>query len=393
LEFLTYAGIGGTQRMVVEFLRRVSRKKFRCYVCVLLEEGFVNEQATAMHIENVSLKMRGYWDLVAWWKFYTFIKGKQLDLIRTYGLKAHIIGRIVGKLLGVPVQITSVRSTDPWRKWYHTLLDRMTSGFADLYLSNSEAGRLITHQRERIPLSKIRMIPNGIDLANYAPATSATQPRYVALKKELGIAYEDRVIGIVANFRAMKGHRTIVDALPRIRANIPHIKCLFVGEAFVNEPSYQQELQHYVQEQRLADVIIFTGRWDDIPDLLAILDVLLLPSLWEGLPTSVLEAMAMKKPIVASAVGGIPELVESGRTGILIPPQDAQALSDAVILLLSQPELAQKMGEAGYGRVCQDFSLSTITLQTETLYEQLIQKKRGLTRRRDKSGFMDEFRK
>ena len=116
LEFLTYGGIGGTQQMFLEFIRHASHNKYTFYVCVLLNHNFVNEELTQMHIENTSLNMRGYWDISVWRKFYRFAKNKHVDLLRTYGLKAHIIGRVVGKLLGIPVNITSVRSTDPRRK-------------------------------------------------------------------------------------------------------------------------------------------------------------------------------------------------------------------------------------------------------------------------------------
>jgi glycosyltransferase involved in cell wall biosynthesis len=372
LEFLTYAGIGGTQRMFIEFLRHASHDKYNFYVCVLLAHGFVNEKLTEMNVVNTCLNMRGYWDLTAWWKLYAFAKGKQIDLIRTYGLKAHLIGRIVGKILGIPVNITSVRSTDPWRKWYHVLLDFLTSGLTDLYIANSEAGRKITHQRERIPLSKIVTIPNGIDMTKYLFQASDGHKLAAAYKQRFGIAREDRVIGIVANFRKMKGHQTIVDALSRIQAEILNIKCLFVGDEFVNEKSYKQELYKYVQETQLEHTIIFTGTQEDIPGILSVFDLFLLPSLWEGFPTSILEAMAMKKPVIASAVGGIPEIIVPDKTGILIPPQNPDALADAILFLLNNPDIASKMGEAGYERVRRCFTLESVVAQTETIYDQLM---------------------
>ena len=399
LHFSTYAKIGGTQKMLLEFLRHASHDKYEYYLCVLLGHDALNLEAAKLNIVNASLKMRGYWDVTAWWKLYRFAKGKQFALMQTYGLKADVIGRIVGKVLGIPVNITSVHSTDPWRKWPHVLLDAGTSALTDCYLSNSEAGRLAIHRRERIPLAKIVTILNGINVTEYTPENDLTpgpSPKERGdslpfgegwggvkalrrgagggcsndLRRSLGIAPHDPVIGIVANLCKMKGHTTIVDALPEIQAQFPQVKCLFVGADFL-----QGEIQRYVREKRQENTVIFTGFRPDIPALLSLLDVFLLPSLWEGLPTALLEALAMQKPVVAAAVDGIPEIVEAGRTGLLIPPQDPQALADAVLFCLSQPERAAQMGQAGAEAVRRKFTLDMVVQQTETLYEQLIRKK------------------
>jgi glycosyltransferase involved in cell wall biosynthesis len=252
------------------------------------------------------------------------------------------------------------------------MLDFLTSGLTDLYISNSEAGRLMTHQREHIPLSKLLTIPNGIDLAVFNPDRVARSS--TSQKQSLGIEPDAPVVGIVANFRKMKGHITIIDALTRVQKHFPHIRCIFVGEAFVKEPLYGAELRQYVGQRGLDHMVIFTGARRDIPEILSLFDVFLLPSLWEGLPTSVLEAMCMKIPVVASAVGGTSEIVEDGRTGLLIPPQNPIALADAILSLLNDPTRAKEMGQAGYERVCQAFSLSSVVARTEDVYEQVIKK-------------------
>lgn len=368
LEFSTYAKIGGTQQMLLEFLRHASHDTFTYYLCVLLEHDVLNEKVSQLPIEHTSLNMRGYWDLSAWWKLYTFIQGKQIDLIRTYGLKADIIGRIVGRIAGIPVHITSVRSTDPWRKWYHVMLDSLTARFTDLYVSNSEAGRMAVHQRERIPLTRIVTIPNGI-----APDLLLRSSQRTAYRQQFGISATTPVLGIVANLCKMKGHTTLLDALPLIQKKFHDIRCFFVGNDFLDGA-----IHRYVQEKHCEETVVFTGFRQDIPELLSLFDIVLLPSLWEGSPVALLEAMAMKKPIVATEVGGIPELVIPQKTGILIPPQNPCALADAVIFLLENPAIASRMGEAGYERVLQEFSLDVLVARTEALYERLIYEKTAL---------------
>lgn len=375
LEFSTYAKIGGTQKLLLDFLCHASYDRYTYYMCVLLEDDVLNEEVSKLHIENTSFHMRGYWDLRAWWRLYRFAKDKQIDLIQTYGLKADIIGRIVGKFLGIPANITSVHSTDPWRKWYHVALDVLTSGLTDMYISTSEAGRMAVHHRERIPLSKILTIPNGIDLTKYTPEHVDSQ-KLKHFRKIFEIDPRTQVIGIVANLCKMKGHKIIVDALPSIQKSFPELKCLFVGTDFLNG-----EIHRYVNEKHLEHIIVFTEFQKDIPEMLSLLDVFLLPSQWEGLPTALLEAMAMKRPIVASSVGGIPEIIISEQTGLLIPPEDPDALAEAVVFLLENPHVAHAMGEASYKLIREHFSVQSFVAQMEAVYDQLIDQKTARNKR------------
>jgi glycosyltransferase involved in cell wall biosynthesis len=249
-------------------------------------------------------------------------------------------------------------------------LDSLTSGFTDLYLSNSEAGSAAIHRREGIPHSKIFTIQNGVDLAMFDPETCNAQGTADTYKRMFGIAQTERVIGIVATLNSIKAHKTLVDALPRIREHIPEVRCVFAGR-----DDLDGHIQRYVHEKQLEDTVIFTGCRQDVPQILSMFEVFLLPSLWEGLPVSILEAMAMKKPVIATSVGGIPELVDHKKTGILIPPGDPEALADAVIFLLDNPAIAANMGSAGYERVQQEFSIQTLVAKTEAVYEQLIERR------------------
>lgn len=376
VEFLSYGGIGGTQRLVLEFLRRASHEKFHFYVCVLLEHNWVNDEAANLHIENISLNMGGYADIGAWARLYRWLQGKNVDLIRTYGLKAHLIGRIVGKMADIPANITTVHSIDPWRRWHHVALDCATAGLCDLYLANSEAGRQMTHARERIPLARIATVPNGIDVERFS--CTVDQDVREAYRQQFGLTNDDLVIGMIANFRKMKGHATLVEAFPHILSRVPQAKCLFIGEAFVNEPDYHQQLVQSIQAQGLHDHIRFTGPRNDMPEMLAITDIVTLPTWWEGLPVSLTEAMAMGKPVVASSVGGIPEIIDDHVTGVLIPPRDATALAEALLELLTSPDMAKRLGQAGQARVRKEFSLERMVADTERTYEQVIaQKSRG----------------
>jgi glycosyltransferase involved in cell wall biosynthesis len=215
-------------------------------------------------------------------------------------------------------------------------------------------------------------IPNGIDFGQYTPRTWQHPEAAAAYRRELGLTPTDRVIGIVASLRRMKGHITLIDALPQILRDAPDVKCLFVGGAFVKEPAYEAELREYVHARGLAERVIFTGFRQDVPELVSLFDVFVLPSLWEGLPSSILEAMALKKPVVATPVGGIPELVEPDVTGLLIPPNDPAALTEAVLTVLNDPARAGRMGQAGYDRIRTHFTLESLVTRTEAVYDQFL---------------------
>jgi glycosyltransferase involved in cell wall biosynthesis len=126
---------------------------------------------------------------------------------------------------------------------------------------------------------------------------------------------------------------------------------------------------------QLSEDVIFTGIRQDVPNILGLLDVFVLPSLWEGLPIALLEAMAAGLPVVATAVGGTPEVVVEGETGFLVPPRDPEALAEAILRLLREPDLRRRMGEAGRKRVAEHFSVEQMVQKTEALYEHLLAEK------------------
>jgi glycosyltransferase involved in cell wall biosynthesis len=175
------------------------------------------------------------------------------------------------------------------------------------------------------------------------------------------------VVGVVANLRPMKGHADVIAALPAIVEQIPDVVFMFVGRDNMNG-----EIQRLAQESGLSEYIIFTGFNPEVRPFYQLFDIFLLPSTWEGCPVSILEAMAMKKPVVGTAVGGIPELVVDGQTGLLIPPHNPVAIAEALVSLLKNPDGACKMGQAGRIRVEKHFTLPKMVEEIEAVYEELL---------------------
>jgi glycosyltransferase involved in cell wall biosynthesis len=169
----------------------------------------------------------------------------------------------------------------------------------------------------------------------------------------------------VARLAEVKGQRVLLAALTELDAD-----AVLVGGDLERDGGYEAELRAEAGRRGVSERVVFAGQRDDVPGLIAGCDVLCLPSSVEGLPLVVLEAMAQSRPVVATAVGGTPELVLDGETGLLVPPGDAGALARALGTVLRDPELARRLGEAGRRRVLASFSLSAMTDRVLGLYEQ-----------------------
>jgi glycosyltransferase involved in cell wall biosynthesis len=205
---------------------------------------------------------------------------------------------------------------------------------------------------------QIRTIENGIDLERFIPGTSTLR------RSELSIPKSHRVIGIIGMFDPVKGHVYLLEAIRRLRdGGMTDIICLFAGEGRL-----EADLKEYAKAAGIEQNVRFLGYRRDIPDLLGLMDMVIMPSLRESFGIAALEAMAMKVPVVASRIGGLEEVVEHEKTGLLVAPGDAAALAEAIRTLAEKPEMRKNMGEAGRRRVEEKFSIESTIRRTEALY-------------------------
>jgi glycosyltransferase involved in cell wall biosynthesis len=224
---------------------------------------------------------------------------------------------------------------------------------------------------------KIVTIPNGIDTERIAgkirsgpgPATGFGKMDK-ASDSELGFG-SGPIVGIVARLDEVKGHTFLFEALSLLKAEFPTLQCLVVGDG-----PLRWRLEKEAKTRDLESLVRFLGFRQDMDDIYRRMDVLVLPSLTEGLPMTLLEAMAFEKPVVASSVGGIPEVVQNGRTGFLVPPKDAQMLARVLRRLILDPDLRRRMGTEGRRRVENAFSFEKEMTAYETLYGSVLARKR-----------------
>jgi L-malate glycosyltransferase len=248
-------------------------------------------------------------------------------------------------------------------------VQRYACQFADCILVNADAVKdwLIGDGYDP---SKIAVIRNGVDLTRFD-----NPPAQVNLRRELGLSDDTPLVGVVSRLTRLKGLEHFLEAAAIVRSRVPAVRFLVVGETSPVDRDYLGELQVHAARCSVAEHVTFTGLRSDVPAVLASLTVSVMPSLNEALSNVVLESMAAGAPTVATRVGGTPEAVSDGVTGILVPPADSGALADAIVHLLTNRQLAAQLGHAARERIADHFSVRRMVRATEDLYTDLLERK------------------
>jgi glycosyltransferase involved in cell wall biosynthesis len=301
-----------------------------------------------------------------------YLRQQSIEIVHSYGFYSNLFAIPAARLAGVPVVVASIRdcgeTLTPTQKRVQKAFCRM----ADCILANAEGVRrwLI---REGYPARKIQVIRNGI--VGPAPMTSAERGW---LRQELGLAPDARLIAVCSRLNRMKGLEYFLDAAAIVAPLQPNVRFLIIGgNGHRTDGTYQGELERYAASRGLESRVIFTGFRTDVARMLPEIDISVLPSLSEGLSNSLLEAMAAGVPVIATKVGGTPELVEDGATGLLVPPRDSAALGQAMTLLLDRPHTARRIAEAGRDDVTSRFSIDKMVHDTQSLYVKLLSASRA----------------
>ncbi len=295
------------------------------------------------------------------------------DLVHTHNPKPGILGRVAARLAGVPCVVNTVHGLyatpeDPARKRIPVLaLERMAAAFSDLELYQSEEDLAWAKRIRLAGRSKARLLGNGCNLSELNPGR-LTPGRVAERRLELGIPQDAVVVGMVGRLVAEKGYRELFAAAREVRERAPHVRFLVVGE---RDPEKADVIG---DEEMVAagDGFIFAGWRKDVPDLLALMDIFVLPSWREGLPRSAIEAAAMGKPMVLTDIRGCREVARDGMEAILIPPRDPERLAEAISLLVADPALRAALGAAARFRARERFDERTIGKCLVTHYRDLL---------------------
>jgi glycosyltransferase involved in cell wall biosynthesis len=282
------------------------------------------------------------------------------DVVHAHSFRTELAAVFWGKLLRrAPTVVRTVHNTDDFyaRAPYSILARASAAGLDRIVVISDAVGR---HVRTvgRLPLDKLLRIYYGLDVTAWARRNGAIAD----------VDGRPPTIGVVARLAPQKGHRVLFDALPRVRERIPDLRVRVVGH---EELSTVAELRAYAELRGVGDCVRFEGFRADVAELLQELDLFVLPSLWEGFGLVLLEAMAAGRPVVASSVGPVPEIVLDGETGLLVPPGDPVRLADAIVCVLADRSLGDRLGRAGRARVEQRFALDDMVSRTDRLYQEL----------------------
>ncbi len=359
---------GGAEKQIFELTKRLDKSRFSVTVASLECQG----QASPKVIESVGGKLRVFpvkriYGVSGWregWKFHKFLKENKTDILQTYHFSSDIWGAFWGHLASVPVIISNRRDMGFWRKPWHALAYRLVNGWVNRIVVVAKAVKEMVCQVEGVPESKITVIYNGIELPSVGSPS-------MELREQLGIKEQDKVIVHVANLKPIKGHAFLVQAMKKVVKEIPHVKVLLIGHDELNGA-----LQDLSKDLGLRNNILFLGKRRDVTDLLRLADICVLPSLSEGMSNAILEYMACGKPAVVTDVGGNPELVEQRVHGLVVPKENADELSAALIALLKDPELCRRMGENGLKRAREEFSIDKMVKNYEELFCDLFSSKK-----------------
>lgn len=307
-------------------------------------------------------------------EFSKLLKEQNVDLVHTHGMvSSNVQARIGARIAGVPVlshiHISNYFRDNPWIQIYQKSFDNLTAYLCDeiITISNSTKQDLILQGN---PRGRISVIHNGID----ADQCRVSKKRDDVLK-EFGLNASVRLIGTVGRLCPVKGQREFIWAAREITAQFPDIRFIIVGKDIEAGGMYEQALKELADQLGLADKIIFTGFRSDVYDLMNAFEFFVLPSRNEGLPVTILEAMALKKAVVASRVGGVSEIVIDGETGYVVPPNNVPVLVRALTNMIQHPEKTKQMGEAGYKRVKEHFSEKQMIHQIFNTYERILSKR------------------
>ena len=344
---------------MTELIRRLDPERFAVHVACFEKSGAWLPRVAERAVSIVEFPIQGFArpaTFRAVLNFASWCRRQRIAVVQTCDLYANVFGLPGAALAGVPVRIGSRRELNPDKTAGQIRLQRQAYRCATTVVANSSAARAILEQ-EGLPSSSIAVIPNGIDAGAFAErAKDGAAPAPGAPKGR-------RRIITVANLRPEKSHETLIAAAAQLAGEFPDVQYQIVGDG-----PRRAELEALVRAHRLEDRVLFLGHREDVARLLGEADVFVLPSRSEAFPNGAIEAMAAGLPVVASAVGGLLDLIEPGRTGMLVPPEDADALAATLRELLSRPSLARELGDAAQTQVRQRYSFERMVGSFEELY-------------------------
>lgn len=359
-------GFGGGEKYAFSLAEHLSGPRYTFHFVTHQESLFCQEARRRGYPVTV-VDMTRRFNPLSLYKLTRFFKDERIDLVHTNGARMNFYGRLAAHWAEVHHICSTVHNSlydypiVGFKRAVYVKTDVWTARYAQRIITVAEALARDLRDKYGIPAEKILTIHNGIDLSELEPTRSRE-----AVRDDLGIPPDSPLVGAIGRMTHQKGFTYLLQALPALIERVPKTQCLLVGDG-----PLRGELEREAVQLGLLDRCIFTGLRTDIPDLLTAIDVFVLPSLSEGFPMVLLEAMGMRQPVVATAVSGNPELIEHGRTGLLVSSADPPAITKAAAWLLEHPSEAEAMGQAARSVVEERFNVKNMLEKTEEVYRSM----------------------
>lgn len=359
----------GAERLLADLLRHRS-DRFRFSVVCLIRGGGLEQEIRDMGVPVTVMGRRGKFDPGLVWRLAKWLREQRVDVVHTHLFTADSYGRLAARLAGVSAVFSTAHGPVVCEGTVQRAVHWTLSWISTRVIACSEEVGQVMRRQDHLPANRLEVIDNGINIDRLIGASGE------GVRAEFAIPDDKLLIGVIGRLHPAKGHSDLIAAMVRLRYEEAAPVCLVIGSG-----ELKHELEAETRRVGLEDHVIFTGQRPDVPRLLAALDVLAMPSRWEGLPIALLEAMAMSRPVVATRVSSIPDVIAHEENGLLVPPADPVALAAALRRLLADSALRAKLGQNALETVRQNYDVLRTVRSYETLYVAAL----GLHRTLDRS--------
>ncbi len=365
LHVMTKLPLGGVENQLLLVLQHYDKTKISPIVCSLSDMGEIGKKIQDMGVEVIPLnKLKHNLSLSIIYDLYKLIRQRNIHVVRTHQYHANLYGRIAAYLAGTPCIIPSIHNLYTRdRKIHRRIFNNLLAKISHRIIAVSEAVKRDIVRYDKISPDKIQVIYNGIEEKRFL--TSGIK----CIRKELNIPEKAIIVGTIGRLVAQKGHKYLIEAVSILKEKIPNLYLMIVGDGVE-----RTELLTLVSKKGLQKRTIFTGSRNDIPDLLSAMNIFVFPSLWEGLPNALIEAMASGKPIIASDIPPVREVLHSEKYGKFVPPASSEAIASAIELLINNEKL-QTIGKAAKQRALTRFSIKNTVNSYTNLFEEILRTK------------------
>jgi len=350
---------GGAEKMLVNFLGAVNKEKFKHTVLCLTRRGELADDLRQVDVEvqvfrvRIRTLPRDLRRLAGWFRDH------RADVVHSHMFYASLWARTAALWAGVPVLITTEHSQEHWKKWWQVRADRFLSGKTFHHIAVSQDVRNIRLERDGVAPGQITMIPNGVPIPEVTGDPEVRQK----VRAKFGLPLDVPVVGTVGRMIDVKGYPFMLQALALARKSYPSLHWLQVGDG----PD-RKKIIALAEEMGLSEAVTFAGKRSDVSSLLEAMDIWAMSSTHEGLPVALLEAMAAGRTIVATNVGGIPDVVDHEVSAILVAPQDARELAAGLVRVLDDHSLAQKLAAGARVKVEMEYGIEAVARRIEGIY-------------------------